>query len=532
MGDISRSDRGKPCPCRCSIRKGDPCGHPRFKTSPVRFFSGLRLSALAAAVVGFVKPKGREAGLVMIQIDGLSRCQLERALKNGKMPFLSSFMTKQKYPLKSFYSGLPSSTAAVQAEIFYGVKCAVPSYGFKHRASGEVWTMLGSKGSSWVQNHLKNHNESILKGGSAYSDTYNEGTLCSGFCSPDMSVRSYLHPFNPIAACLLFIIHLPTIIKSAALLLIEIIIAVFDIIRGVIHRESFLMELSFITARVGICVILREVITSGVSIDSNRGLPLIHCNFLGYDEQAHRRGPSSKFAHWTLKGIDDSIERICKAASRSKRRDYQVWIYSDHGQETTIPYYRVAKTSAEKSIRGLFKQMDNDAHVVALGPVGHVYLSKPYTKEYLQTAAALLVEKCFVPLVMMKFDDDKGNRKVKEIKAWTRRGVFILPSQAKEILGDDHPFLKEAGVDLTALVHHEDSGDLVICGWDKEGHSMSFPIENGAHAGPGSEETHGFYLMPSASSNMSKNYLRPLDLRDAVSSFFKTQHSPGSAEKE
>jgi len=484
------------------------------------FFSGLRLSALAAAVVGFSKPKGKEGGLIMIQIDGLSRHQLERALKNGKMPFLSAFMAQQKCAVKSFYSGLPSSTAGVQAELFYGVKCAVPSYGFMHRQTGEIWTMLGSKGSSWIQNNLKSQSTSILKNGSAYSDAYNEGTLCSGFCSPDMSVRSYLHPFNPIAGLLLFIIHLPTIIKSAALLIIELVIALFDIVRGVIHRESFLMELSFISARVGVCVILREVITASVSIDSSRGLPLIHCNFLGYDEQAHRRGPSSKFAHWTLRGIDDSIKRICAAAGRSKRRNYQVWIYSDHGQETTIPYYRVAKTSAQKSICGLFKQMDNDAQVVSLGPVGHIYLSKPYTEEFLQTAAALLVEKCFVPLVMMRCDD-KNKSKTNKIKAWTRHGIFTLPADAKGVLGDNHPFLKEAGIDLTALVHHEDSGDLVICGWDKDKPSISFPIENGAHAGPGSEETHGFYLIPPEAADTSKNYLRPSDLRDAVLDFFK-----------
>ena len=511
-----------------SSTAADKCKHFKHsgcKSTAMRFFSFLRLSALAAAVVGFVKPKGREAGLIMIQIDGLSRRQLERALKNGKMPFLSAYMDQQKYAVKSFYSGLPSSTAGVQAELFYGAKCAVPSYAFMHRQSGEVWTMLGSKGSSWIQNKLKNRYESILRGGSAYSDTYNEGTICSGFCSPDMSVRSYLHPFNPIAGILLFIIHLPTIIKSVALLIIELIVALFDFGRGVIHKESFLMELSFITARVGVCVILREVITASVSIDSNRGLPLIHCNFLGYDEQAHRRGPSSKFAHWTLKGIDDSIKRICAAASRSKRRDYQVWIYSDHGQETTLPYCRVAKTSAQKSIGDLFKQMGSDAQVVSLGPIGHVYLSEPFTKEYLQNAAALLIEKCSIPLVMMKLDN-KSNK----IKAWTRHGIFTLPSDAKNVLGDAHPFLKEAAVDLTTLVHHEDSGDLVICGWNKDGHSISFPIENGAHAGPGSEETHGFYLMPPTAAAISKSYLRPSDLRDAVLNFFKTQRSRDNAE--
>ena len=489
-----------------------------------RVLSSLRLSALAAAVVGFSKPKGKEPGLLMIQIDGLSRHQLERALENGKTPFLSTLISQKNYSIGSFYSGLPSSTPGVQAELFYGVKSAVPAFGFMHRKSGEVWTMITARASSWVQNKLSQKSGSILKGGSAYSDVYNESTAVSGFCSPDMSIRSYLRPFNPISAILLIIIHAPTIIRTAALLAIELVIALADLARGLIQRENFLMELSFIGARVGLCVILREAITASVCIDSNRGLPIIHCNFLGYDEQAHRRGPSSKFAHWTLTGIDYAIKRMCAAASRSKRRGYHVWIYSDHGQETTLPYSRVTGKSVQKAIHELFKKDGDVPQVISVGPVGHVYFPRPRTGAYLQTAAKLLVEKCSIPLVMMRSDGKKA-------KAWTRRGSFTLPRDALNVLGDSHPFLREAAQDLAALVHNEDSGDLVICGWEPRGFPLSFPNENGAHAGPGREETHGFYLLPPAAA-AKKNYLRPSDLREAALNFLKTPRSPDNAEKE
>ncbi|MDR0306853.1 MAG: hypothetical protein LBI42_08450 [Chitinispirillales bacterium] len=478
-----------------------------------RIFSPLRLSVLAAAVVGFSKPKGKEAGLLMIQIDGLSRRQLERALENGKMPFISSLIRQKNYSTGSFYSGLPSSTPGVQAELFYGVKNAVPAFGFMHRQSGEVWTMLTAKASSWVQNKLKKQSNSILKGGSAYSDIYNESAAVSGFCSPDMSIRSYLRPFNPLGAVLLTIIHAPTIIRTACLLVIELVVALVDLARGLIQKENILMELSFIGARVGLCVILREAITSSVCIDASRGLPIIHCNFLGYDEQAHRRGPSSRFAHWTLKGIDYAVKRMCMAASRSNRRDYQVWIYSDHGQEKTLSYSSVTGTSVQKAIRELLKKDAGVPRVVSVGPVGHVYFCKSYSNAYLQNTAKLLVEKCSIPLVMMKVDSKKA-------KAWTRRGVFMLPRDAVDVLGDNHPFLREAARDLAALVHNEDSGDLVICGWEPQGIPLSFPKENGAHAGPGIEETHGFYLVPPAANIPQKSYLRPCDLRNVVIKYF------------
>jgi hypothetical protein len=69
-----------------------------------------------------------------------------------------------------------------------------------------------------------------------------------------------------------------------------------------------------IPARVGINILLRELITIGSKLDIARGLHIVHLKLLGYDEQAHIRGPTSNFAHWSLKGIDDAIERISRAA--------------------------------------------------------------------------------------------------------------------------------------------------------------------------------------------------------------------------
>src|SRR4029077_14728740 len=56
---------------------------------------------------------------------------------------------------------------------------------------------------------------------------------------------------------------------------------------------------------------------------------------IGYDELPRCRGRSSRFAHWSLRGIDRAIKDLYLAAYRSQRRDYHVWIFSDHGQEET-----------------------------------------------------------------------------------------------------------------------------------------------------------------------------------------------------
>ncbi|MGH8020824.1 MAG: hypothetical protein ACREIA_21565, partial [Opitutaceae bacterium] len=46
---------------------------------------------------------GQSRGLLLIQIDGLSRHELERALARGRMPFLRTLYRKRGYELHTFY---------------------------------------------------------------------------------------------------------------------------------------------------------------------------------------------------------------------------------------------------------------------------------------------------------------------------------------------------------------------------------------------------------------------------------------------
>src|SRR5512143_2987759 len=74
----------------------------------------LRLTKTPASAV--------ERGLVLIQIDGLSRRQFQRALAQGNLPFLARLLRERGCRLHSLYSGMPSSTPAMTGELLYGVK--------------------------------------------------------------------------------------------------------------------------------------------------------------------------------------------------------------------------------------------------------------------------------------------------------------------------------------------------------------------------------------------------------------------------
>ena len=296
-------------------------------------------------------------GLVMIQIDGFSKLELEKALERNEIPFLKSLIKKEKYHLHSFYPGLPSTTPAVQGELFYGVKQAVPSFFFFDRETQKVFRMFDGESVREIERRLAGHGKGLLEGGSSYSNIYNAGAKEAHFCAGSLGWDKIWQDVNLFNFILVLLTHFISFARMTFLCLWETVLAVMDFVYGLLKKEDVVVEFKFIPLRVFLCILLRELITLGAIVDVTRGLPIIHLNFLGYDEQAHRRGPSSQTAHWALKGIDKAISRIYSAAIHSTRRHYDVWVYSDHGQEVTVPYVGHYGKSVDQAVEEVFQDM-------------------------------------------------------------------------------------------------------------------------------------------------------------------------------
>lgn len=489
-------------------------------------------------------------GLVLIQIDGLSRTQLETAIAGGRMRFLRRLLRRDDYALHSLYSGLPSTTPAVQAELFYGVRGAVPAFGFRDEESGELTSMLVPPTVEKIQRELEKNDGGLLAGGAAWSDIFTGGADKGTFCYSTLGLSHVLRAARPWALLAVFLLHGFIVVRMALLGAIEVALALFDAVRGALQRGELVQELEFVPRRVAVSILLRELVALGARIDAARGVPVIHCNFVGYDEQAHVRGPESRFAHWTLKGIDRAIRSIHAVASRSCCRDYDVWIHADHGQEHPVPFpvqrgvtiqEAVARVAARHGVEGaraaialyeaplersfllggrLFQQIldlprrksrKRRVKTSGMGPVGHVYFPGRTDPEKAAAVANDLVRRAGVPAVLAR---DGPERAV----AWTENGRFELPGRIDAVVGADHPFRGEIRPDLLRLVHHHEAGDLVLLGWKPEGENLTFTGESGSHGGPGRGETHAFVLAPRDAPLPLRGwgFARPLDLRQAA----------------
>ena len=493
-----------------------------------------------AKFLNLSKSKGTETqnGLVLIQIDGFSISQLQNALKHKEMPFLEGLLNRERYHLYPFYTGLPATTPSVQGELFYGVKQCVPAFQYYDQKCQRVFTMFTDQDAKEVESRLAQHSDGLLAGGSSYSNIFEGQAKESHFCVASLGWSKVWKAANPVRLILACFIHFFYFSRLTFLVILEAILAAIAFLQGIFKGERFRKEIKFIPTRMFICIMLRELITFGAKIDISRGLPVIHLNFLGYDEHSHRRGASSKFAHWPLRGIDLAIADIYKNALQSTRRHYDVWIYSDHGQEEVISYIVKYGQSVHKTIVDIYRKLhprtgmpddqeykenmltlgkyvdEDDIKVTAIGPTGNIYLAKKLTGEEKSIFAKKLVFSAKIPIVF----SPEGSGKV---AAWNMKGKFVLPEQANELLGGNHPYLDEVTRDLIELCHHPDAGEFIFSGWKPNAKPVSFPVENGSHAGPGREETNAFALLPADIVSLPREriYLRTKDLREYALSF-------------
>jgi endonuclease/exonuclease/phosphatase family metal-dependent hydrolase len=516
----------------------------------------LSRSEWAIRHLGLVPSEGtaEEPGLLMIQIDGLAHAHLEKAIAQGRMPFLRRLLRRNGYTLHDFYPGLPTTTPAVQAELFYGIRSAVPAFCFLDRKQQNLSVMFTAACAKEREAMCAAQADGLLAGGSSWSNIYTGGAGLheSHFCIASNDLADMWRTGKIRNIFLFSLLQFPALMRILALLLVEFGAAVRAALRGIRQGRRPRPEFMMIFSRVFVATGLRELIRIGGKVDVARGLPIVHVNFVGYDEHAHRRGPGSRFALRSLRAIDRAIKGLWREAQKSPRRDYSVWIYSDHGQEHTRSFAVERDGGVERLVREHYDQLRASAPsgtdraegaprpepegprawhrraqsgtpeyflsapnqpfvLAAMGPVGHLYFKEPLTDAQQRSLAERLVH-AGVPGVLLR--DDAGQM------TWLHaRGAARIPDDVPGLLTTHRPAVAaEIARDLSLWLQHPHSGDLVLLGWSPWDRPWTFAPESGAHAGFGPEESRGFALLPAGTRLPpgTEAFIRPSALRLAA----------------
>lgn len=309
---------------------------------------------------------GRKSGFVGIQIDGLSHAHFQMALKRGYLPSIARHL-KHGNRLRSYLSGLPSTTPAAQAAIFYGIERGIPAFRWFEKSTEQIISCNDPDHVQYFREKLIGDRPGILTGGSSYSNILDGDAEQSVFTVSSPHPQTLFGRFGGSRLILLLFLHPIRVTRMCLAIVSEYITELYD--RNHVRRKKVQPVKTglFPFIRIFCNVILREFQTFGVIADIYSGVPRIYTTYSGYDELAHQYGPASRTALKNLKYTDKRIGEVMRMLRYAPGADYQLILLSDHGQTPGYPFEGRFGATLGDAI-GAFLE-DSDQTTISSGPL-------------------------------------------------------------------------------------------------------------------------------------------------------------------
>jgi hypothetical protein len=279
------------------------------------------------------------AGIIIIQIDGLSHQQLLWATERGHVPNIQRMLASGTYVASQWRCGLPSTTPAVQAGIMFGSNDDIPAFRWYEKANHRSMVFKLPSIASAYQSRLESSNPGVLFGGSSYVNVFDGGAYNSLFTLSTIEPHSFFEGVRGAGLVALFLLNPVRILRVAYLAAREYITDAIQRISSRLRGQSYLPVIGiFPFLRIASNVIFREIETFAVLVDIYRGVPAIYATYYGYDEIAHHFGVHSLAASQSLRHIDRSIGQIERLQRAHLTRPYNLYLLGDHGLTPSVPF--------------------------------------------------------------------------------------------------------------------------------------------------------------------------------------------------
>ncbi|MFC2036812.1 alkaline phosphatase family protein [Chloroflexota bacterium] len=291
-------------------------------------------------------------GFVIIEIDGLAHHYLRQAIRQGYMPYLTRLILGRRLRLARWRCGLPSTTPASQAGIMYGNNWDIPGFRwYDKQTQSSIMCKIPAVVRA-IQDRISRGRAGLLRGGSSYTNMFDGDARLALFTLAALGRERLFENVRGLGFLILFGLGPIRIMKVIGLSLWTWLSYVakrlLSLVRPSKPHFTFLGPLLEIFNNI----IFREVTTFSVMVDIYRGMPAIYASYTGYDEIAHHFGADSREAFRSLRSVDKQIRQIDRIRQLYLRRDYDLYILSDHGMTASVPFRRAYGQSLEQFIAG------------------------------------------------------------------------------------------------------------------------------------------------------------------------------------
>lgn len=294
------------------------------------------------------------AGLLMIEIDGLSYWHLHKALDDGWMPTLKGMIEEEGYVLSRADCGLPSQTSACQAGIMFGDNYDIPAFRWYDKTEQRL---IVSNKDAALLNQRHSHGAGLMRAGSSISNMLNGDAEKSLLTLSHITSGSAQEKKERATDFYLLLIDPYFLMRTLVLFFVDAGRDLWEGWQQVRHNVYPRLDRTkhgYPFVRAAIVTFVREVAANLIILDIVRGSPAIYTTYAGYDEVAHHSGPWSPDGFKVLRKFDRKVARLRAAVDAHAPRPYTLVLLSDHGQSSgatfKMRYGKDIKTTIQELI--------------------------------------------------------------------------------------------------------------------------------------------------------------------------------------
>ena len=267
-------------------------------------------------------------GIVYLEIDGLARPVLQRAMRGGHAPEMARWLAAGSHRLSEWETDLSSQTGASQSGLLLGSNDDIPAFRWVEKETGRIMTCSAPPDCALIEERHSSGHGLLTEGGASRSN------LLSGDADHVILTVSRMEAekkANPGYRA--FLADGYNVTRTFVLFIYEVVLertaAVRQRRRDVQPRGHRPFKYAFV--RSGLSVFVRDFTVHSIISDMMMGIPAVYACFAGYDEVAHHSGLEREDAMEVLRKLDQQFGRIARAREYAAR-PYEIVVLSDHGQ--------------------------------------------------------------------------------------------------------------------------------------------------------------------------------------------------------
>jgi hypothetical protein len=292
--------------------------------------------------------QGIEPGLIMVQLDGVAEPVLRWSIRAGNLPTLGDWLRSGSHSMRSWHTGLPSTTPASQAGILHGATREIPGFRWFEKETGKLMVSNRPRDAAVIEPRLSDGRGLLRDGGVSIGNVFGGDAAInlltvSHAALPGRSARGWAafmaSPYGFTRAIVLGVGEVFTELHQARL----------QRRRNLAPRVS--RSGAFLALRPA-SMLLRDVNISLVAEQMARGAPAIYCDLVDYDEVAHHAGPARPESMRQLESLDRMLGVLERLAPEAARQ-YHLVVLSDHGQSQGATFRQRCGETLEEVVERL-----------------------------------------------------------------------------------------------------------------------------------------------------------------------------------